>query len=407
MTVRIQDHYATVRAPKTKPESTGDPRSSLDAANLWLISVSQDQDRLTLFVTTPDDNLTLTRTTAQISALDRALRPTIRLPSKKWRRQKTSELSAYLTTLARDPSVRESEAWREFIEPGETDQASKRQEHRVKRVRSAMDVSSPPQPSSPERAPTTPELSPPVSRRRSRKAQTSLSDFDLVRVLGKGCAGKVLLVRHKSTKQLYAMKAIFKTHVLAHRELQHTLTEQSVLVKATTESNPFVVRLWWSFHDARSLYLVMDFHPGGDLATQLARWGRLGRDRARFYAAEITEGLIGLHKAGVIYRDLKPENILIGLDGHIVLTDFGLSKQFEREETTRPSLHKSASTPAPGFWLERRETTSTFCGVRTHSTPAALTPHRRPSISHPRSFSASSTATRSTGGRSARCSTRC
>jgi serum/glucocorticoid-regulated kinase 2 len=78
----------------------------------------------------------------------------------------------------------------------------------------------------------------------------------------------------------------------------------------------------------------MYFHPGGDLATQLARWGRLGRDRARFYAAEIVKGVEGLHKNGVIYRDLKPENVLIGSDGHIVLTDFGLSKEFPRRSST-------------------------------------------------------------------------
>jgi serine/threonine protein kinase len=80
----------------------------------------------------------------------------------------------------------------------------------------------------------------------------------------------------------------------------------------------------------KKYFVLKDFHPGGDLATQLARWGRLGRDRARFYAAEIVEGVEGLHAAGVIYRDLKPENILIGADGHIVLTDFGLSKEFPR-----------------------------------------------------------------------------
>lgn len=58
----------------------------------------------------------------------------------------------------------------------------------------------------------------------------------------------------------------------------------------------------YSFHDSSTLYLALDFHPGGDLATQLARWGRLGRDRARFYTAEIVEGISGLHKEGVIYR---------------------------------------------------------------------------------------------------------
>jgi len=51
-----------------------------------------------------------------------------------------------------------------------------------------------------------------------------------------------------------------------------------------------------------ALYLALDFHPGGDLATQLARWGRLGRDRARFYICEIIDGVAGLHRAGIIYR---------------------------------------------------------------------------------------------------------
>lgn len=99
----------------------------------------------------------------------------------------------------------------------------------------------------------------------------------------------------------------------------------------------------------------MDFHPGGDLATQLARWGRLGRDRARFYAAEITEGVTALHRSGVIYRDLKPENILIAFDGHIVLTDFGLSKQF---------------MPKPEEASE--EKTMTFCGTAEYLAPEVL-----------------------------------
>lgn len=71
-------------------------------------------------------------------------------------------------------------------------------------------------------------------------------------------------------------------------------------------SNPFIVKLWWSFHDVDNLYLVLDFLPGGDLATQLSHWGRLGRDRARFYTCEIVEGVEALHAAGIIYRDLKP-----------------------------------------------------------------------------------------------------
>ncbi len=92
--------------------------------------------------------------------------------------------------------------------------------------------------------------------KKSRKVV--IDDFEMMRVLGKGCAGKVLLVRHKSTADLYALKAITKRHVLAHQELQHTLTEQAVLKRMAAESkDPFVVKLWWSFHDKENLFLVM------------------------------------------------------------------------------------------------------------------------------------------------------
>jgi len=98
-----------------------------------------------------------------------------------------------------------------------------------------------------------------ASRAKDRDSRKVLvSDFEMMRVLGKGCAGKVLLVRHKSSSDLYALKAITKRHVLAHQELQHTLTEQAVLRRMAAEgSDPFVVKLWWSFHDKENLFLVM------------------------------------------------------------------------------------------------------------------------------------------------------
>ena len=100
------------------------------------------------------------------------------------------------------------------------------------------------------------------SRKKKAQRKVAIDDFEMMRVLGKGCAGKVLLVRHKMSTDLYALKAITKRHVLAHQELQHTLTEQAVLKRMAKESkDPFVVKLWWSFHDKENLFLVMVNQP--------------------------------------------------------------------------------------------------------------------------------------------------
>ena len=98
-----------------------------------------------------------------------------------------------------------------------------------------------------------------VTRKKHQKVR--IEDFEMMRVLGKGCAGKVLLVRHKYNGGLFAMKAIHKRHVLAHQELLHTLTEQTVLKRMTRDVlNPFVVQLHYSFHVSYSkIKLLISF----------------------------------------------------------------------------------------------------------------------------------------------------
>ncbi|KAF8899335.1 kinase-like domain-containing protein, partial [Infundibulicybe gibba] len=190
----------------------------------------------------------------------------------------------------------------------------------------------------------------PKEARRSQR-KVVIDDFEMMRVLGKGCAGKVLLVKHKSTADLYALKAITK-------RASHTLTEQAVLKRMAAESkDPFVVKLWWSFHDKENLFLVM-----------LARWGRLGRDRARFYAAEIVEGVEGLHAAGVIYRDLKPENILIGADGHIP-RGAGVPAA---PPWMRAEKGGEVASGWPGQPVGQSDATSTFCGTAEYLAPEVI-----------------------------------
>jgi len=152
----------------------------------------------------------------------------------------------------------------------------------------------------------------------------SVTDFHFLKVLGKGSFGKVLLVEKKDTGTFYAMKILRKDAVAKRNQKFHTKAERQIL---ETLNSPFIVKLHYAFQTKDKLYLVMDFMNGGELFFHLRRDRKFNQERAKFYAAEIILALEYIHSKGVIYRDLKPENILIDLEGHIRLTDFGLSKQ--------------------------------------------------------------------------------
>ena len=75
-------------------------------------------------------------------------------------------------------------------------------------------------------------------------------------------------------------------------------------------------------------FYVLDFLRGGDLFTRLSKDKVLREDEARFYLAELALALQHLHNLGIIHRDLKAENLLFNQDGHLAITDFGLSKEY-------------------------------------------------------------------------------
>lgn len=70
----------------------------------------------------------------------------------------------------------------------------------------------------------------------------------------------------------------------------------------------------------------MQYCEGGDLLKLLKKKGKLGQEVLKKYVSEIILAIDELHRAEIIYRDLKPGNIVIDADGHVLLTDFGLSK---------------------------------------------------------------------------------
>ncbi|CAG9319496.1 unnamed protein product [Blepharisma stoltei] len=155
-------------------------------------------------------------------------------------------------------------------------------------------------------------------------ADISCQHFTPLKVIGKGGFSTVFQVRKKDTGHLYAIKTINKKFLINEDKIFQILNEKDIMVKA---QHPFIVKLYWAFQTRENLHLVMDLCPGGELFFHLHNLGRFTEEQARFYFGEILLGLEYLHENGILYRDLKPENILLDHDGHIRITDFGLSKQ--------------------------------------------------------------------------------
>ncbi|TKS85907.1 RAC-gamma serine/threonine-protein kinase [Collichthys lucidus] len=171
-----------------------------------------------------------------------------------------------------------------------------------------------------------------LKRKWSSQSQT-MSDFDYLKLLGKGTFGKVILVREKASGKYYAMKILKKEVIIAKMfvftlsvqdEVAHTLTESRVLKNTR---HPFLTSLKYSFQTKDRLCFVMEYVNGGELFFHLSRERVFSEERTRFYGAEIVSALDYLHSAKIVYRDLKLENLMLDKDGHMKITDFGLCKE--------------------------------------------------------------------------------
>lgn len=174
--------------------------------------------------------------------------------------------------------------------------------------------------------------------------------FEFLSVLGRGYFGKVTLVKQKDTDKLFAMKTIKKNQIFKQKKINNVLTERNILIQV---DHPFIVNFYYAFQTNEKFYFIMEYIPGGELFTHIRNHLFNLKDTI-LYLAEIALAIDYLHSIGIIYRDLKPENILFSAEGHIKLTDFGLSKQI--------SLHDLS-----------QQTTSTFCGTFEYMAPEMIT----------------------------------
>jgi citron Rho-interacting kinase len=156
-----------------------------------------------------------------------------------------------------------------------------------------------------------------------RKRRVSVSDFDIMGVIGRGHFGEVHVVREKSSDSVFAMKVMKKDEILKQSDTAFFQEERDIMAWTTS---PWLTSLAYSFMDSKSLYLVMEFHPGGDLLTVMEKDDSgdiLTGEGVKFYMAEIAAALNDLHQLGFVHRDVKPDNVLITVSGHIKLVDFG------------------------------------------------------------------------------------
>ncbi|XP_075068102.1 serine/threonine-protein kinase greatwall [Mixophyes fleayi] len=171
----------------------------------------------------------------------------------------------------------------------------------------------------------------------------SIEDFTIVKPISRGAFGKVYLARRKNNSRLFAVKVVKKADMINKNMVHQVQAERDALALS---KSPFIVHLYYSLQSANNIYLVMEYLIGGDVKSLLHIYGYFDEDMVVKYISEVALALDYLHRHGIIHRDLKPDNMLISNEGHIKLTDFGLSKVTLKRELnmidilTTPSMAK-------------------------------------------------------------------
>ena len=173
----------------------------------------------------------------------------------------------------------------------------------------------------------------------------SYLDFDPLYLIGTGSLGKVILVRYKKNKNIYAMKELSKSKIKINKQEENSKSERDLMIELTS---PFIVNIKFAFQDETKLYIVSEFLKGGDMFYHMHHSTiNFTESTVKFYIIELILAIEFLHENNVIYRDLKPENILMNSEGHIKISDFGLSKKLENQKDKAYTLCGTLQYLAP------------------------------------------------------------
>ncbi|KAI7900670.1 uncharacterized protein BX663DRAFT_544817 [Cokeromyces recurvatus] len=195
----------------------------------------------------------------------------------------------------------------------------------------------------------------PTSLLAARSVSPSIKDFNIVKPISKGAFGSVFLAKKRATGDYYAIKFLKKSDMIAKNQVTNVKAERMILITQT--NSPFVTKLYYTFQSKDYLYLVMEYLNGGDCSSLIKVLGSLPCKWARKYLAEVTLGLSYLHERHIVHRDLKPDNLLIDQNGHLKLTDFGLSRIGFLDRRVRDELSSKPFSNLPFSPVPSRSTT--------------------------------------------------
>ena len=158
--------------------------------------------------------------------------------------------------------------------------------------------------------------------------------FEFLYIIGRGGFGKVWKVKLKKTNEYFALKEMSKTKIIDRRSEISIMSERTLLSKL---NNPFIVNMYFAFQDFSNLYLVMDLLSGGDLRYQLSKKKKFTEKETKFFISNIIIALEYIHSKNIIHRDIKPENLVLELSGYLRITDFGVAKINEKDNSSETS----------------------------------------------------------------------
>ncbi len=149
--------------------------------------------------------------------------------------------------------------------------------------------------------------------------------YSLIRSLGRGGIAEVYLAQDELIGERVALKILYPHLARQNIVLEHFKRE---LVITQSIAHPGVIRIFNLVEDDKTetVFLVMEYLPGGDLKTLIVDQGSLDIDRAILITKETLSALGAAHNLGITHRDIKPHNILFDKKGKVKITDFGLAR---------------------------------------------------------------------------------